>query len=105
MPARSPKSPKAIFFSSCLAEQTNCVTGPGPTSKAEYQGARPKGWTMGRERRITMHWRFTPYLFPVVIAAGISAGLAPFPWRGRLMGGIAPFLIPMLGGALGFLVD
>jgi PAS domain S-box-containing protein len=46
-----------------------------------------------------MHWRFTPYLFPVVVAAAISAGLALFAWRRRLRAGIAPFSILMLAVA------
>ncbi len=46
-----------------------------------------------------MYWRFTPYLFPVVIAAVISAGLALFAWRRRLTAGIAPFTILMLAVA------
>ncbi len=46
-----------------------------------------------------MHCRFTPYLFPVVIAAVISAGLALFAWRRRLRAGIAPFSILMLAVA------
>jgi PAS domain S-box-containing protein len=47
-----------------------------------------------------MHWRFTPYLFPVVIAGVISAGLALFAWRRRLRAGIAPFSILMLAVAV-----
>jgi len=43
-----------------------------------------------------MHWRFTPYLFPVVLAAALSAGIALFAWRRRSIVGVAPFSILML---------
>jgi hypothetical protein len=48
-----------------------------------------------------MHWRLTPYLFPVVIAAVISAGLALYAWRWRrrLIAGVAPFSILMVAVA------
>jgi PAS domain S-box-containing protein len=43
-----------------------------------------------------MHWRFTPYLFPVVLAATLSAAIALFAWRRRSIVGVAPFSILML---------
>ncbi len=46
-----------------------------------------------------MSWRFTPYLFPVVLAGVISVGLALYAWRRRLMAGVAPFSILMLAVA------
>src|SRR5437016_9091120 len=46
-----------------------------------------------------MSWRFTPYIFPVVIAGVISAGLALYAWRRRLMAGVVPFSILMLAVA------
>src|SRR6266487_2318850 len=47
-----------------------------------------------------MSWRFTPYIFPVVIAGVISAGLALYAWRRRLMAGVAAFSILMLAVAV-----
>ena len=47
-----------------------------------------------------MSWRFTPYIFPVVIAGVISAGLALYAWRRRLMAGVIPFSILMLAVAV-----
>src|SRR5437764_4205793 len=47
-----------------------------------------------------MSWRFTPYIFPVVIAGVISAGLALYAWRRRLMAGVVPFSILMLAVAV-----
>src|SRR6266567_944504 len=52
-----------------------------------------------KRRRSTMSWRFTPYLFPVVLAGVISVGLALYAWRRRLMAGVAPFSILMLAVA------
>ena len=46
-----------------------------------------------------MSWRFTPYIFPVVLAGVISVGLALYAWRRRLMAGVAPFSILMLAVA------
>src|SRR5436309_85473 len=47
-----------------------------------------------------MSWLFTPYIFPVVIAGVISAGLALYAWRRRLMAGVVPFSILMLAVAV-----
>src|SRR2546423_13711544 len=47
-----------------------------------------------------MSWRFTPYICPVVIAGVISAGLALYAWRRRLMAGVVPFSILMLAVAV-----
>src|SRR5207302_7684782 len=47
-----------------------------------------------------MSWRFTPYIFAVVIAGVISAGLALYAWRRRLMAGVAAFSILMLAVAV-----
>jgi PAS domain S-box-containing protein len=46
-----------------------------------------------------MHWRFTFYLIPVVIAALLSTGLAFFAWKRRLLAGVTPFSILMLAVA------
>lgn len=46
-----------------------------------------------------MHWRFTFYLIPVVIAALLSTGLAFFAWKRRSMAGVMPFSILMLAVA------
>src|SRR5947209_7665346 len=57
-----------------------------------------------------MHWRLTPYIFPVVIAAIISAGLALYAWRWRrrLIADVAPFSILMAAvaeWALGYALE
>src|SRR5579884_71094 len=46
-----------------------------------------------------MHWRFTFYLIPVVIAALLSTWLAFFAWKRRSMAGVMPFSILMLAVA------
>jgi PAS domain S-box-containing protein len=46
-----------------------------------------------------MSWRFTPYIFPVVLAGVISVGLALYAWRRRLTAGVTPFSILMLAVA------
>ncbi len=46
-----------------------------------------------------MSWRFTLYIFPVVLAGVISVGLALYAWRRRLMAGVVPFSILMLAVA------
>jgi PAS domain S-box-containing protein len=47
-----------------------------------------------------MSWRFTPYIFPVVLAGVISVGLALYAWRRRLTAGVTPFSILMLAVAV-----
>ncbi len=46
-----------------------------------------------------MRWQFTPYVFPVVAAAVVSAWLALVAWRRRPMLGATPFSLLMLSVA------
>ncbi len=46
-----------------------------------------------------MHWHFTLYVLPIMIAAGISAALARFAWRRRPAPGATPFALLMLAVA------
>jgi len=46
-----------------------------------------------------MNWQYTPLIFPLLIAAAISAGLAIYSWRRRLVLGAAPFALLMLAAA------
>src|SRR5439155_3207620 len=46
-----------------------------------------------------MHWRFTPYVVPLVIATIISVWLVLVAWRRRSMPGAIPFGLLMLGVA------
>jgi PAS domain S-box-containing protein len=43
-----------------------------------------------------MNWQHTPYTLPLLIAAGISAGLVLYSWRYRLGAGSMPFVVVML---------
>ncbi len=44
-----------------------------------------------------MHWRFTPYVIPLIIATIISVWLVLVAWRRRSMPGAIPFGLLMLG--------
>lgn len=46
-----------------------------------------------------MHWQYTPLVFPLLISAAISAGLALYAWRQRPAVGAAPFTLLMLAVA------
>src|SRR5689334_16480931 len=49
------------------------------------------------KRRSIMHWRFTPYVIPLIIATIISAWLVLVAWRRRSVPGAIPFGLLMLG--------
>jgi PAS domain S-box-containing protein len=46
-----------------------------------------------------MHWQYTPYVLPLVIAAGLSAALALFVWRHRSAPGAKVLVLLMLAAA------
>jgi PAS domain S-box-containing protein len=47
-----------------------------------------------------MHWQYSPYVFPLVIAAAMSTALAIFAWRRRPASGAAPVTLLMLAVAM-----
>ena len=46
-----------------------------------------------------MNWQYTPLVFPLIIAAAISAGLAFYSWKRRPTVGTTPFALLMLAVA------
>jgi len=46
-----------------------------------------------------MHWQLTPYVFPVILSAVISAVLARFAWHYRRTSGAISFCLLMLAAA------
>jgi PAS domain S-box-containing protein len=46
-----------------------------------------------------MDWQYTPYVFPLCIAAAIAAVLALFAWRHRSAPGATPFVVLMIAVA------
>ncbi len=44
-----------------------------------------------------MHWQYTPYVLPLVIAAAVSAAVAFFAWRRRPAPGVMSLVFLMLG--------
>ena len=46
-----------------------------------------------------MSWQYTPFLFPLLVTAAISGGLALYAWQRRSAVGAAPFALLMLGVA------
>ena len=51
-----------------------------------------------------MIWQYTPFVFPLLVTAAISGGLALYAWRRRRAVGAAPFALVMLGAAAWSLV-
>ena len=46
-----------------------------------------------------MHWQYNPYVLPLVIAAGLAAGLALYVWRRRSAPGSGLFVLLMIAVA------
>src|SRR6266496_2656996 len=99
VPARSPTSPKASTSSNCWGKPMNYASEPEPTRKMEYERARPTSWTMRREGRNPMHWQFTPYVLPEVIAVVVLVCLLIAIWQRRSAPGAMPFMLLLLGAA------
>jgi len=51
-----------------------------------------------------MTWQYTPFVFPLLVAAAISSGLALYAWQRRRAVGATPFALLMLGTAAWSLV-
>jgi hypothetical protein len=46
-----------------------------------------------------MHWQYNPYVFPLVIAAAVSAAIAFFAWQRRPAPGAMPLVYLMLAAS------
>ncbi len=45
-----------------------------------------------------MHWQYTPYVLPLLVAAAVSGAAAVYAWRHRATTSVAPVLV-LLGAA------
>src|SRR5436853_6256182 len=71
---------------------------PIQPQRASVQGIIKDAPTKMRHKgRSIMHWRFTPYAIPLIIATIISAWLVLVAWRRRSTPGAIPFGLLMLG--------
>src|SRR5439155_20079026 len=88
------------IFSNYSARRKSCATEPEVTRRTECKRIRPKSRTVRHEKRIVMHWQFTPYVIPEIISVAISVWLALVAWRRRSARGATAFILLMLGVAL-----